>query len=187
MMKIARLILVPMTIWFAFVDKSSSAQSFRGIESINSTNLRLPTLTVTGVTLNTTSDGALTQTVTTIDRQQIEIPALSNKKTVIDTYSGTSVNTITLYDPTTFAVGTGASQNPNNCGAQTRANPIGSNPASYSYPIIPGTLPAQNPLGGDYWLGSGADIAVNPVDRTTTSPTSGSGLGITNYICPLIP
>lgn len=186
-MRFKSLTLVPLTLAAVCLHESVRAQSLRGIESINSANIRLPALTVTGVTLDTTSAGALTQTVTTLDRQQIELPALTKNKTVIDTYAGTSVNTQTLYDPATFAIGTPASNNPNNCGALTRANPASGNPAAYSYPIVPGTLPAQNPLGGDYWLGSGADTALNPVDRTTFSPTFGTGLGITAYVCPLSP
>jgi hypothetical protein len=135
--------------------------------------------------MDTTSTGALTQTVTTLDQQQIELPALTKNKTVINTYAGTSVNTVTLYDPATFAIGSSASENPNNCGALTRGEPASGNPAAYSYPIVPGTLPAQNPLGGDYWLGSGADTASNTlIDRTVSV---GTGLGITAYVCPLTP
>jgi len=165
----------------------AKSQTLKGVKSGSSVELRLPALTITGVTMNTTSDGALIQTTMGLTRQQIEINNLTNKKTIIDTYAGTSVRSTTLFDPQTFSAGTPASKTPNNCGALTRNDPASgsSSPATYTYPTVAGTLPAQNPLGGDYWLGTGSDTGT--VTEAQRSLPAGTGLGITAYICPIVP
>ena len=82
---------------------SAEAQSLRGITSINESNLRLPALTITGVTLSTTVDGGLVETTTGLERLRVEIPTSSSTKTVIETYSGTAVEKVTLFDPRTYS------------------------------------------------------------------------------------
>lgn len=167
----------------------AAAQSLRGIQRINETNLRLPPLTITGVSFMTTGDQGLVEITTTLQRQRVEIPTSSSTTSVIDTYTGTEVREVTLFNPSTYndlnpntTVNTQvpANNNPNNCGALARNSP--GTPATYSYPVVPGTLPAQNPLGGDYWLGQGADTG-----SQNTSVAVGTGLGIASYVCPLLP
>ncbi len=80
----------------------AAAQSLRGITSINNSRMNLPALTITGVSLSTTADGGLVETTTGLDRLRVEIPTSSNTKTVIETYSGTSVKEVTLFAPRTF-------------------------------------------------------------------------------------
>jgi hypothetical protein len=168
---------------------SANAQSLRGIQRINETNLRLPPLTITGVSFMTTEDQGLVEITTTLQRQRVEIPTSSSTTSVIDTYTGTAVREVTLFDPrtyndlnpnTTIDTQGPVSENPNYCGALTRSN--AGTPPTYSYPVVPGTLPAQNPLGGDYWLGQGADTGT-----PNTSVVAGAGLGIASYVCPLLP
>jgi hypothetical protein len=168
---------------------NASAQSLRGIQRINETNLRLPPLTITGVSFMTTEDQGLVEITTTLQRQRVEIPTSSSTTSVIDTYTGTAVREVTLFDPRTYndlnpntTINTEgpANRNPNNCGALARDS--SETPATYSYPVVPGTLPAQNPLGGDYWLGQGADTG-----SQNTSVAVGAGLGIASYVCPLLP
>lgn len=171
------------------------SQTLRGTEKINSVDLRLPALTVTGVSIGTSADGALVKTTTGLERQQIELQTVPNNKIVLSTYAGTAVRSVTLFDPQTFSTSTPgttvningpASESPNNCGALSRSNLT--NPASYASPTVVGTLPAQNPLGGGYWLGGGADTGVvSDAARSSTTPTGGTGLGITAYLCPIIP
>jgi hypothetical protein len=167
---------------------NAGAQSLRGIQRINETNLRLPPLTITGVSFMTTADQGLVEMTTTLERQRVEIPTSSSTTSVIDTYTGTAVREVTLFDPRTYndlnpntTINTEgpANGNPNNCGALART--VGT-PATYAYPVVPGTLPAQNPLGGDYWLGQGADTGPQ-----NTSVAVGAGLGIASYVCPLLP
>lgn len=167
----------------------ANAQSLRGIQRINETNLRLPPLTITGVSFMTTGDQGLVEITTTLQRQRVEIPTSSSTTSVIDTYTGTEVREVTLFDPSTYndlnpntTINTQgpANDNRNNCGALARDS--SGTPATYSYPVVPGTLPAQNPLGGDYWLGQGADTG-----SQNTSVAVGAGLGIASYVCPLLP
>lgn len=82
---------------------SASSQSLRGITSINQSNLRLPALTITGITLSTTDDGGLVEATTGLERLSVEIPTSGNTKTVIQTYAGTSVKEVTLFDPRTYS------------------------------------------------------------------------------------
>jgi len=76
-----------------------SAQSLRGITRLNQSQ-NLPSLTITGVTLSTTSDGALVETTTGLQRQKVEIPP---SNTVISTYTGTAVKSVTLFDPRSYS------------------------------------------------------------------------------------
>lgn len=172
---------------------SAQAQSFRTIGRVNTGNLSLPGQTITSVTIETTAAGGLREVTTSLTKQNISIPQTPNTSSVVSTYAGTAVKEVTLFDPTSFSnsnpgtteTGQGpAYTSPNNCGALTRSN---GNPATYSYPVVPGTLPAQNPLGGDYWLGSNPDTQNNPVNRTDTSASAGTGFGISAYTCPLTP
>jgi len=76
----------------------AGAQSLRGITRVNQSQ-NLPKLTITGVTLSTTADGALVETTTGLERQRIEIPT---SKTVISTFTGTAVKSVTLFDPRSY-------------------------------------------------------------------------------------
>ena len=178
--------------WFTLllVNGGASAQSLRGIENINRTNLRLPPLTITGVSFMSTAEQGLVEVTTTLERQRVEIPTSSSSTTIIDTYAGTAVREVTLFNPSTYndlnpnttINAQEDSKSPDNCGALTRnATPA---TATYSYPVVPGTLPAQNPLGGDYWLGQGADAGPQ---NTSVAAVAGPGLGIAAYVCPLLP
>lgn len=165
------------------------AQSLRGIEGMNGTTLRLPSQTIVGVSIESAGDGGLKEVTTGLLKQRIEVNQTPNIKTVVDTYAGTAVKEVTLFSPSTFSDanrGTTvsnqgpASRDPNNCGALTRNN---GNPATYQYPVVAGTLPAQNPLGGDFWLGQNVDNQALP-DRTVSV---GTGFGAAAYVCPIIP
>ena len=162
-------------------------------QSITRRQVELPALTVTGVSIQTNSDGALIEATSALVRQRVEIPSATSpiKTTTIDTYTGTAIKAVTLFDPSTFRdpnpSGNTDSQsimtNPNNCGGMSRTN--ASPAATYTYPVEAGTLPAQNPLGGGFWLGnSGADQGAVGINRTAAI---GTGSGILAFICPLTP
>ena len=74
----------------------------RGIAEINPTNTKLPKLTTTGVSIETTSDLGLVSKTSSLERQRIELPSTSAGKSVIDVYAGTSVESVTLFAPATF-------------------------------------------------------------------------------------
>jgi hypothetical protein len=161
-------------------------------QSITRSKVELPELTVTGVSLQTTSNGGLVQVRSGLVRQRVEIPSTTSptKTTTIDIYAGTAVESVTLFDPASFENSTPGTtvgsqtvmDQPNNCGALSRTNATPT--ATYAYPVETGTLPAQNPLGGGYWLGSSGTDTGAGVNRTVAA---GTGSGILAYTCPLSP
>jgi hypothetical protein len=161
-------------------------------QTITKSRVELPKLNVIGVSLQTTSDGGLIQVTSELVRQRVEIPSATSptRTTTIDTYAGTAVKSVTLFDPASFQNTTpgttiGSQPNmyePNNCGTLSRTN--GSPTATYAYPVETSTLPAQNPLGGGYWLGNSSTDTGAVVNRTVAA---GTGSGILSYTCPLSP
>ena len=129
----------------------AAAQSLRGITSINNSRMSLPALTITGVSLSTTADGELVETTTGLDRLRVEIPTSSNTKTVIETYTGTSVEEVTLFEPRTFT----------NSNAGTRV--VDQGPED-DYPFICGAAaPGQAAnVSGTYNDPSGASMFTGP-------------------------
>jgi len=161
-------------------------------QTITKSRVELPKLNVIGVSLQTTSDGGLIQVTSELVRQRVEIPSATSptRTTTIDTYAGTAVKSVTLFDPASFqdttpstTIGSQTSiYEPNNCGALSRSN--GSPTATYAYPVEASSLPAQNPLGGGYWLGNSSTDTGAVVNRTVAA---GTGSGILSYTCPLSP
>lgn len=161
-------------------------------QSITKSRVELPELNVIGVSLQTTSEGGLVQVTSELVRQRVEIPSATSptRTTTIDIYAGTAVKSVTLFDPASFqnttpgtTIGSQTSMDePNNCGALSRSN--GSPTATYAYPVETGALPAQNPLGGAYWLGNSSTDTGAVVNRTVAA---GTGSGILSYTCPLSP
>ena len=128
---------------------TARAQTSRGITQFNQSNLRLPALTITGVSMNTTDYLGLVETVMGLESQRVEIPTSSNTKTVIQTYAGTAVESVTLFDPATFS----------NSNPGTKVNNQG---PSRSYPYICGAAAAgQAPNVASTYTDPGSGITVN--------------------------
>lgn len=90
---------------------------------------------VTGVSLGTTSSGGLTQTVSGLITQDVELPSLSGEKVVVKTYAGSAVREITLFNPASdaWADSTGSQDQENLpyiCGASAPGQPANANPGS---------------------------------------------------------
>jgi hypothetical protein len=125
------------------------AQSLRGITDLNQTNLRLPTLTITGVTLSTTPDGGLVETTSGLERLRVEIPTSSSTNTIIETYAGTAVKEVTLFDPRTYS----------NLNSGTKVNNQG---PSEGFPYICGAAaPGQAPNTASTYTVPGSSVTVN--------------------------
>ncbi len=153
----------------------------RGISSINRINMRLPAQTTTGVSIETTSDLGLIETTTSLDRQRITLPG-SGKDQVIDVYAGTSVKSVTLFDPATYS-----SSNPNTevndqgpadnypyiCSATAPSSASLTSAGTYTDPDVgiamatgPGEAP-KNAYGEDQ--AAALSHAPNPLDATVLS------------------
>jgi hypothetical protein len=178
----------------ATAELKANAQNMqiRGITQITNNSIKLPSQTLIGISLEPTPEMGLVETGTSLLRQRIEIPITPSTKSVIDTYSRVVTRETVLYDPLTYSnsnpgttVGDqGPSYSfPDTCGALTRIAPTGGDSATYTYPVVPGTLPAQSTYGDGYWLGDGADTAALP-DRTVAV---GFGNNDPAYICPQSP
>ncbi len=125
------------------------SQSMRGITDLNQSNLRLPALTITGVTLSTTPDGGLVETTSGLERLRVEIPTSSTSKTIIETYAGTAVKEVTLFDPRTYS----------NLNPGTKV--INQGPAE-GYPYICGaSAPGQAPNIASTYTDPGSGVTVN--------------------------
>lgn len=129
-----------------------NTQTLRGITKLNESNLRLPALTITGVTLSTTPDGGLVETTTGLETLRVEIPTSSTSKTVIETYAGTAVKEVTLFNPRSYS----------NLNPGTKVNNQG--PAE-GYPYICGAAApgqAANAAGTYTDPGSGVEVNTGP-------------------------
>lgn len=155
----------------------AAAQSLRGITSINNSRMNLPALTITGVSLSTTADGGLVETTTGLDRLRVEIPTSSNTKIVIETYAGTSVKEVTLFNPSTFtstSAGTIADAQDNDlspfvCSATSPGQAANSAGAA-------GATPDRNPLD-DTVVAAGTIFARQPFLSSGSGFDGSNGIG----------
>ena len=158
------------------------SMDLRGISSINQINMRLPELTTTAVSMETTSDLGLVETTTSLERQRISLPS-SGKQQVIDIYAGTSVESVTLFNPTTYSSSNpntdvdnpGPSEaNPNICSATAPSSASLTSAGNYTDPNVgvnmatgPGEAP-KNAYGQDQAAAPAADDP-NPLAATVMS------------------
>lgn len=154
------------------------SQSLGGITDLNQSNLRLPALTITGVTLSTTPDGGLVETTSGLERLRVEIPTSSTTNTVIETYAGTAVKEVTLFDPGTYSnLNPGTKVNnqgpaegyPYICGAAEPGQaPNVPGISSAGFPTGPGEAP-RNSVGEDVANVSPGNSSPNPLASTVIS------------------
>ena len=155
--------------------------------------------------METTKDLGLVETTSTLQRQRIEVKSSPGISSVIDVYAGADVESVKIFDPSTFSNSTAntgvdeiqAKYRASNCGAFSQTGSVtGTGALIYAFPIVSNSgdtgasgdqqgnsvLPAQNPLGGQYWLGGAADTTVSSnLDR---SVSAGTGFGNPSYSCP---
>ena len=107
-----------------------NSQTLRQI-GLTRQSARTPEITITSSSVSLNSSGALVQATAGLEKQKIEINTPGSPKTVIDIYSETSVNEITLFDPSTYteaSANTSLIEQDNNrlpsiCGAAGGGNP----------------------------------------------------------------
>ena len=141
---------------------------------------RTPEITITSSSISVSSTGALVQATAGLERQKIEINTPGNPKTVINTFAETSVDEITLYDPSTYAeasantsvIDQDKNRSPAICGAAGGGN-------------APNTIPAGTITDGSENLNTGAGQAPSIFTAAVESPPATGG-SRTNVPNPLV-
>ena len=108
---------------------SAQGQTLRQI-GITRQSARVPQLVITSSSVSLNSNNALVQTTAGLEKQKVEIDVPGSPKTVVETFAETSVNEITLFDPSTYVeanANTGVNSQDNNrlpyiCGASSPTN-----------------------------------------------------------------
>ena len=121
--------LIPHLITLSFVSPGNS-QTLRQI-GLTRQSARTPEITITSSSVSLNSAGALVQATAGLEKQKIEINTPGRPNTVIDIYAETSVNEITLYDPSTYTeasantnvIDQDINESPSICGAAGGGNP----------------------------------------------------------------
>ena len=150
---------------------SVHGQTLRQI-GITRQSARVPQLVTTSSSVSLNSNNALVQTTAGLEKQKVEISVPGSPKTVIETFAKTSVNEITLFDPSTYTeanANTGVSPQDKNklpfiCGASAPTNS----------PNVRGSTSdgTQNLTTGP---GQAPSIFTNAIDNTRTTDNSRTG------------
>ena len=134
---------------------------------------RTPEITITSSSVSINSAGALVQATAGLEKQKIEINTPGSPKTVIDVFAETSVNEITLYDPSSYAeasantsvIDQDSNRSPAICGAAGGGNAPNTN-----------TIPPETITDGTQFLNTGAgqapSIFTAAVESPPTTPNS---------------
>ena len=155
--------LIPHLINLIFVPPGNS-QTLRQI-GLTRQSAKTPEITITSSSVSISSEGALVQATAGLEKQKIEINTPGSPKTVIDVFAESSVNEITLYDPSTYAeasantsvIDQDADRLPAICGAAGGWN-------------APNTIPAATITDGTQFLNTGAGQAPSIFSAAVETP-----------------
>lgn len=160
-----------------------SLRALRSIPAVSASvsEQRLPELTVTGVSLETTASGGLTQTVSGLTKLSVDLPSQSGDKQQVQTYAGLVTRRTTLFDPASSrwednTSDQGPSQNdPFICGASAPGAPITNNGNA---PALEDGVTDPNAGANNIALSAGTFFERNPYGQ------SGGATGIPLQLVP---